>query len=346
VLLGTLDLALDGTITGSGPSGQKGAERGTRQTQERAGWQPYSIKVGDRYFSYKRTDPIGMTLGIAADLAEIINNASLDEDKQEEILELTMAAAASFGYQVLEKTYMSGLSEFIDVLHNPQRAEGFAARTIAGFVPAGVGEVRRQVDPYMRYTHDIVTALKNRTPGLSADLPVARDMWGRPRVFESGLGKTYDAVSPIASRLESPEPIDREAMLHDFNMAMPDWRLSYGQGVNVSLRNRPEAYSRFLELRGQVRPSDMGDDNRDAVRLIRKYGDAPLLDTLNTIVAGKHKLSAEYEEAGSGRGGGKDEMITRIVSDYGRAAKARITEEFADVADTAARKRAKLEASR
>ena len=33
------------------------------------GWQEYSIKIGDTYYSYKRLDPFAMTLGVAADLA-------------------------------------------------------------------------------------------------------------------------------------------------------------------------------------------------------------------------------------------------------------------------------------
>lgn len=346
-LLAIMDLALDSHITGGGPREQK--DRGTRDTLQRAGWQPYSIKVGDRYFSYKRTDPLGITLGIAADVAELVNNASLDEDKRDEIFELTAAAVASFGNLILDKTYMQTVSDTIDVLHNQGKAPSFLEKRIAAFEPAILGETRRQVDPYMRYTQDLVTEIKNRTPGFSSDLPIARDVWGRPRTFQSGLGAVYDALSPIASKRYDPTPIDAEAIKHDFNLAPPTPSLSFGRGIAVSLRNRTEAYSRFLELRGQSKPTDLGADADyrgspakapvpDAQLVFAKYGNQPLFDLVNAIVSGKHRLSADYEKAGGGRNGGKDAMITRIVSDYGRAAKWKTVDEFPELAAVVGRK--------
>ena len=53
------DMAMSGIVTGRGPS-----DRRERQAMERGGWQPYSIKVGDRYFAYNRLDPIGMSLAV------------------------------------------------------------------------------------------------------------------------------------------------------------------------------------------------------------------------------------------------------------------------------------------
>ncbi|MEW6256836.1 MAG: hypothetical protein AB1592_12850 [Pseudomonadota bacterium] len=319
-LLAVMDFALDGHITGGGPRGDK--HKGDREALMRSGWQPYSIKVGERYFSYARTDPIGMSIGLAADIAEIVNNAQLDTDVAEDTMELVAAASASFGNQVLDKNYMAGLSGFVDALHNPGKAAGWAERTFASVVPAGAYEARKQVDPYMRYTHDLVSAMKNRIPGLSGDLPIARDFWGRPRTFQSGMGQTYDALSPIASRAFDPAPIDKAALENGFNLSMPQWVIG-----DAKLRNQPAAYSRLLEVRGQLKPSEMGD-----TRLAKKYGDVPLLDLVNGIVTGGHPLSAKYQAASGGPDGGKDELISRIVKDYSAAARVVVVREFDDVA--------------
>jgi hypothetical protein len=344
-LLAVMDFALDGQITGSGPSRSKSAERGHRQTMERAGWQPYSVRIGDRFFSYRRTDPLGLSIGIAADIADVLNNTTLDQDKAEDLFEVIGAAAASFGNQVLDRAYMSGMSEFVDVLHNQDRAAAFLERRLGALVPASASEARRQIDPYLRYTHDIVSEFRNRTPGLSESLPVGRDFWGRPRSYQTGIGQLYDALSPIASRRLDPEPVDKAAIKEEFNLTMPAWSLSFGTGVNVSLRNRPEAYSRFLEIRGQIKPSDMGG-TRETSRLIDRYGDKPLLEVVNEIVEGKHWLSEQYNSAGGGRSGGKDDLISRAVRDYGQAARYVILEEFPDVAGVAAHRRQKREANR
>lgn len=344
-MLTVMDLALDGHVTGAGPKGEQ--DRGTRDTLQRAGWQPYSVRIGDRYFSYKRTDPFGIMLGIAGDVAELVNNAAMDEDKREQIFELVAAASASFGNQMLDKTYMASVSDLIDVLHKPNRASGFIERRAASFEPAIAGEARRQVDPYMRYTHDLVTEIRNKTPGLSDALPLARDVWGRPKTFQSGMGMVYDAISPIASRKFDPEPIDREAIANDFNIAPPAPMLTFGIGLTVSLRNRPEVLSRYLELRGTASPADLGADVEATLKSGQnkgkhkwRWGSKPLLDTLNDIVSGKHPLSDEYQDASGGRNGGRDKLITKAIADYGRLAKARILKEFPDVVGAIERKAA------
>lgn len=329
-LLGALDLALDGHITGGGPKDDD--DKGTRATLLRAGWQPYSIKIGDKYISYKRTDPFGLSIGLAADIAEMINNADLTADKAEEIGQVIAASAASFGNMVLDKTYMSSMSDFIDVLHNPRKAANFVERIGSSFIVPNVMTIpRRAVDPYTRYTHDLVTKLRDKIPGLSSSLPAARDMWGRARSFQSGMGEQYDAISPYYIRTFNPEPIDAEALKNDFNLTMPGWTLTSGKGVTVALRSRPEVYSRLLEVRGQMTPSEMGD-GKDAKLLLKKYGDRALLPLLNAIVTGKHPLSAAYEAGSAGRNGGKDDMVTRIVGDYTRAAKAKVIDENPELA--------------
>jgi hypothetical protein len=34
-------------------------------------WQPYSIQIGGRWYSYNRLDPLGMMMGMAADDSEM-----------------------------------------------------------------------------------------------------------------------------------------------------------------------------------------------------------------------------------------------------------------------------------
>jgi len=58
--------ALDGRITGSAPTDPK-----KTRLLLADGWKPYSIRIGDTYYSYKRLDPFSTTLGVAADLATL-----------------------------------------------------------------------------------------------------------------------------------------------------------------------------------------------------------------------------------------------------------------------------------
>jgi len=59
-------LAEQGHITGSAPR-----DRNKRALMMADGWQPYSIKIGDKFYSYQRLDPFALTIGAAADIATL-----------------------------------------------------------------------------------------------------------------------------------------------------------------------------------------------------------------------------------------------------------------------------------
>lgn len=353
VLASVIDLAMDGHITGAGPSTKKGEDKGTRQTLERSGWKPNSVRIGGRYYAYDRTDPLGLTLSIGSNIAEMIMNGGDEED----IMRAAAGAAATFGGQVLNRSYLRSMGDFVDILNSPDdaKASRFIKRVSGNIaVPNISADVRRQVDPYMRYSESMVDELRNRIPGLSGSLPMARDTWGRPRTFQSELGAVYDAVSPIYSKRFEPAPIDREAIKGDFNLGDPPRSLNLGGGHTISLSRHPDAWSRFLEIRGQVAPKDMmrpiekkqptppltdpgafrqwhaDEEYRKAYKRVKDaYGeDASLFDTLNKIVTGDHKLSLKYQEGGAGRNEARDKLITKIVGDFGKLAKWQTMREF------------------
>jgi hypothetical protein len=313
ILLAT-DLAADGHLTGSGPSKN---ERGERDALMRSGWQPYSIKVGDRYFAYNRLDPVGFTLGIGADFAEAVKDADFSDQNTTEIEKALTASIFAIGNNALNKNYMRGLAEFVEAISEPERQGSFwAQRFVGSFVPITASEVSRVIDPYMRMSHNMVSELKKRTPGMSSDLPALRDLWGRPRTLSSGLGATYDAISPIYSRQERVEPID-QMMFDDASfMAAPSRRVG-----GVSLTNHPAAFSRYLELRGQTRPSELGDK-----KLVNRYGDETLLTTLNAIVTGSHPLSSEFKKLDDAEA--RSKFVRKIRDDYAKAARAKLKLEF------------------
>lgn len=377
-MMAALDLALDGYITGGGPRGER--NKAERQTLIRSGWQEYSLKLPDgisqkntdndgkplpayRYFSFNQLDPFGMHLGMAADLAEVINNADhLDHDRQESIFRAATALGLSFIHNILDKTWMSGVTQLMRAFDQaPEGGGHYAEQMISSYVGSGARWLRRALDPNVRYTHDLITELKNHIPGLSEDLPPARDFWGRIRTYQSGMGAIYDATMPVASRRFDPEPIDKEILDNGFNLGMPQMTLSFGKGLNLYLQNHPEFYSRFLEIRGQEKPSDMPGtavrdpgtlkalkrkEISDRENLIKKYGDVPLLELLNGIVTHQNDdLSPIYDAAAGGRRGGKEEMIKHIVADYTRAAKGALIYENSNLAEKLNRKRAGAGAS-
>ena len=305
------DMAMSGTVSGSGPK-----DTSERQALERTGWQRNSIKVGDRWYAYNRLDPAGSLLGLAAEMVEILNNSE-DEDTEEGVGEAAVAAIASISATVMSKTYLSGIADLFEAISDPKRyTETFVQRLVGSTVPAIVGEAARTADPYSREVFGMLDAIKRRTPGLSDDLPLRRDIWGRPVTYQSGLGWAYDVFSPIYTKPAKAEPVDDEMLRLGKAVSMPSKRATF-QGVNIDLNNYPGAYSRYVELAGN--------------ELKHPNYDMGAKDLLNAVVSGEHFLSEIYDQGTDGADGTKAEIISSIVSEYRKIAREQVLQEFPEI---------------
>lgn len=314
LLLSMIDAAMSGNITGKGPTRPE-----ERQNWIRQGNQEYSIRVGDKWYSYSRLDPVGMTIGMAADIAASVVNAdqtiaegSGSYNAIEEAFYSSMFAVAK---NVTSKTYMSGVAKIFDAISNPDmHGEGYFQSIAASFVPAVAGVATRQVDPFMRTAQTTIEAMQRKSPFHSSDLPLYRDLWGRPVDYRSGGGMLVDIFNPVYTRKYAPEPIDTELERLGFFPSMPEKRVNFG-GVVVDLEEYPHAYSRYVEL--------AGNDLK-----LPQYNNLGAKDALNAIVTGEHPLTARYRIYSDGRDGGKADLITEILGHYKEAARAQLLEEF------------------
>lgn len=316
IMLVAADMAMSDQITGKGPSSP--AERNALL---RTGWQPYSVKVGDRYYAYNRLDPLGMTLGLSADMVEILANDDYGVEKEKSMEELAVATSMAIANNAMSKTYLSGVSDLMNAMSDPERyGEGFFQRLAGSVVPTGVAEVTRMQDPYMREAQSMVEAMQKRTPGLSEGLPVRRNLWGEPVTYQSGLGVMYDAFSPIYSRSKKPSPIDEAILEHEMNINMPNKKMSI-DGVSVNLEHYPGAYSRFVQLAGNE-AKHIAYDNKGAK------------DFLNSVVSGESATySHVYNMRSDGPDGGKYFYVREIIQDYRELAKRQLLKEFPEIKD-------------
>jgi endonuclease YncB( thermonuclease family) len=225
------ELAAKGVITGSEPGDDN--QRGLMMAN---GWQPYSIKIGDRYYSYRRLDPFAMTFGTAADLATMGEGMS---DKQRE--KGAALWTASVVANLASRTWLSGVSDALEALQDPERYSGNFIKRLVGSatVPTGSAQVARIVDPTMRETPDIAAYMSSRMPGQSDELLPKRDVWGRPIVSEGGVGP--DILSPIWTSTDKKDPITREVLRVGATISKP-------QKGDMT----PQQYDRMQKLSGSV----------------------------------------------------------------------------------------------
>ena len=336
LLLALGDLALNGQITGGGP-----ADPAAKQALAQTGRQPYSLKIGATYIPYNRAEPLGATLGLAADLADICTHTD-HADRETDPSEAANALAALMADKAMSRSYLQGLAELMDALADPQDARkveacrkrlaasagsspGSSAASSAGSpapgssagspAPTGLAdEAPRRADPYQQEVGKLIEAMRARIPGLTADLPARRDLWGRPVSYQGGPGAVKALTSPLASREGRPEPIDREMLKQGVQAPAPRRRVLFN-GVPVDL-GRPEfagAQARYAELAGNG--------------LKHPAHGQGCLDYLNAVVSGQNPKSAAYAARPDGPGG-KAQFIRAAIAEYRELAKQQLLAEY------------------
>jgi hypothetical protein len=182
--------AFEGKITGYGPI----------DPQQRKAWlmtnQPYSFvstdpETGKKTFtSFNRADPYGVPFGLAADFAHIAGQLE-DMDKD------TFATAATLAMvnNLASKTYLQGLIQAVGLLSDDRgtKLQAYAEQRAASYIPNILGAANP--DPYMREVRDVFSAMQNKIPGFSQNLPARRDVLGDPMTVP--MGYPWSAINPF-----------------------------------------------------------------------------------------------------------------------------------------------------
>jgi hypothetical protein len=173
IAAGIAALALEGHITGGGPVDFK-----KKQTLEATGWQPYSLKIGNKYIAYHRLEPLGLVMGLVADA---IHGMKMGDSEQVSSSKAD-TAVAHIERNLSDLPFMFGLSSIVDALKDTsgKRIDNFIARQVAGFIPAGVANIAESLDPTVRHPQGVAQTIQSRIPGLTRNVPPSIDITGQP----------------------------------------------------------------------------------------------------------------------------------------------------------------------
>ncbi|MEO6779428.1 MAG: hypothetical protein ABI196_00650 [Bradyrhizobium sp.] len=212
----TVALALSGHMTGGGPS-----DPNKRRIWLEAGYKPYSARLwGNTWTPYRKyLGPLGPLVATSANFVEA----------GEAMNEHGMAGAAKalslgFAEVIMDETWLSGLSNFIDAMHNADTKGNYYFRGLAtSFIPfsAALNQVARQVDPYQRQAHTIIEAAINKVPFASRLLLPQISIWGQPI-------RSHTMLSPSAMM---NDPVDNRLLALDHGLAMPEKKI---RGVKLT----------------------------------------------------------------------------------------------------------------
>lgn len=308
--------ASSGRLTGAGPRDLE-----QRRLLENAGWQPYSIRVGEKYLSYARFDPFAMVLGLAADMVDGARYA--EEDDQSELETVTYGLLAAVANNFASKTYMQGLSETMQMLTSAGDDEKIVQRYVQRMAASFVPNILKQglvdpTDPVMRDVRGLWDALQAKLPGLSDNLEPYRNLLGEPILRPQSLGATPDqafavanAVLPVSYRQVSNDPINRELAQLSYGFRPPK-RIKDGlELTNIrSKRTGQSAFDRWGELHGSVKVG--GKSIRSALTDLLK---SPYYQSLSPV------SNADAESP-------RVSLVRGVISRYRLAAWRQVLQEF------------------
>ena len=310
----SMDMAFRGIISGKGPD-----HPGERANWLRMGNQPESVTLpdGKTRIAYNRLDPLGFTLGIGADIAEAIANAEKHVEDRD-FVKVMSGAVFAISNNVLSKTYLRSISDLLVALHEPQSGgEKYIKHLLASSVPqsSNLKAVTGAVDPYARAADGMVDEIRKIIPGISATLPLQRNIWGDPLSHRSPAGAAYDLLSPYWLKSDKPQPIDEELHRLEYYPDMPKREIALG-GPRLPLN--AQQYSRLVELAGNglKDPAHMG---------------MGMKDFLNATVQGQGSFGSLYKELGKlDAADGQDRQkawLRSVIEDYRKKAENRLMHE-------------------
>lgn len=263
-LLGTFGaIAAEGGMTGSGPT-----RKSEREALMRDGWQPYSFKIGDKYYSYAGLEPMSAFLGMAADYAEYAQR----EDDDSKIEEVFLGLTIGFAEYMKEQPYLQGIADIAGLLGmgkgqqdvDIERVINGLSKQFGGFViggsPAGgyssmIAAIERLNNPTASDTRaspdlpmgvrgavEAFNQYKSRLPYFNESLPESLNLWGDP--IQRGQGKLYEMVLP--TRVSSVQFSMVDDMLQRLGgpIGMPDRKV---QGIELSATQ----YNQLLTIYGK-----------------------------------------------------------------------------------------------
>jgi hypothetical protein len=207
-----------GNLTGAYPK-----DPAKRETMIAQNIPEYSAKIGDRWYSYARIEPLASVLGVFSDAAEgiIEYGQTPDPDKKGEKLAVDMVAAVT--KNLASKTFLEGINGLLQAIHDPERYGGSFVNGFATvLVPGALAQFARGVDPVQRDVQSFTDAIQNRIPGLRTDLPVRYDILGQERVNPAyGIGGSLG----VATREAATTPLQDELKNVKFTYKAPDRKL-------------------------------------------------------------------------------------------------------------------------
>jgi hypothetical protein len=191
---------MNGSITGNGPP-----DKELRNLWTQTGWQPRSIKIGEKYVSYDALEPLSTFISTVADIGDA------SQEMGEKWTEAQFGRLVYVvGMNVTNKSFMTGLTNLVDLVQG-KRPEAVAAGLLNGQLPmsGARNEMGKLLAPGMRELNaGMADSIRNRnlwsdivTPE-GMQLPYRYDILTGAKLKDHDfMTRAFNAVSPFQINL-------------------------------------------------------------------------------------------------------------------------------------------------
>jgi hypothetical protein len=275
-----------------------------RQNKRLTGVTPHSVYLDGKFRSSRRFDPadtIITTLTGVRDLREAGRHSEADE--------LATAILASFLNLAQDKTFMQGVTTFVEAMNSPEDSlQAYGEGLARSLTPQMITMFNN--DPYYRDAQGLYENFISKIPSLSETLPPKRDILGKPILRpEDGVAPS-SLVSNQVVRLEFADIQSSIAQIPEReDNGMLNWKDERYVMGGVS------AYDRYSELVGTVR-------NSDGLNLEQVLENVILSDGY------KNSLTTSLKTPDANYRGSKEGLILEAITAFRKIAKNKVLQEY------------------
>ena len=284
-----------GEILGPAPDNKTEREAFYRQ-----GKKPWSIKIGDKWYSYRRIEPFNTAIASTA----IAYNALKEAKDETTWTEIFGNMTEGLLENLVDSSYMQGVTNILDRYGG---RKGMIQRTLASFVPFSgfwrsvnrAYDVATEGKTLVRDTKSLLGAFSQVIPGLTDKVPAKLTVWGEEIPIEGGIFRQWlpykwskEKDDPTEKMLEKlglyPGLPSKHVTINKKKVELPDdiyrdYCISYGHKAKKRLDKLAEQ-SYFKNL-----PATCTDDNAEC-QLKKAY-----LNRILTRIRSRELMRAKLE---------------------------------------------------
>lgn len=173
-------LAGDGLLTYGYPTDSK-----ERKLWDSEGKQPYSVRVGDRWYSLNYLQPFGTLLAIGG-------QARKAKDEGKDYQSIVGQGVATAGQSVMNQSFLKGIGGALDAISDPERStRKYVEQTTSSLIPNFTRSFARAIDPQQRAPEGIGEGIKSGIPGVRESTTPKLDMFGQPLPAKDTFANQY-----------------------------------------------------------------------------------------------------------------------------------------------------------